>query len=149
MTATGSYDTSSHTLLLSLPLVVNQASSSKDFISSDGILHLTTITFIVNVCGQTNPLSVNTFRQKWTNDYGTSSPATGLFTMQDYYKGCSYGKVDFTPTNNVVVGPIDIPCTGVTSWGQSWNALANCGYAEVYGWAQLAEQVRFINWIDI
>ena len=33
--------------------------------------------------------------------------------MQDYYNGCSWGKVQFTSANNVIVGPIDLPCSGI------------------------------------
>ncbi len=52
---------------------------------------------------------------------------------QDFFSGCSYGKVDFTSANNVIVGPVDVPCSGRTKLG-AWSSRT-CGFSDVHGWA--------------
>ena len=48
--------------------------------------------------------------------------------IQDYYSTCSYNKVAWTSATNIIVGPIDLPCSGNTSYGLKWNASeADCG----------------------
>jgi hypothetical protein len=39
----------------------------------------------------------------------------------------------FLPQDNIVVGPITVPCTGVNNWGGSWGTT-KCQTDEIYGW---------------
>lgn len=83
--------------------------------------------------------ALQTFKRQWTNNYGGAAGTPAGRTMQDYHSTCSYNKVTFLPENNLVFGPIPVPCTGTTDQGQTWSASA-CGGNEIYGWAQYAEK---------
>lgn len=39
--------------------------------------------------------------------------------MDNYLQGCSFNKIKFSPSNNIIVGPIDVPCTS-----QNMNLLS-------------------------
>lgn len=56
---------------------------------------------------------------------------------QDYYSACSFGKARFNSSYNIIVGPIDMPCSGTGSAGP-WTAGA-CGNSEIWGWASWVE----------
>ena len=43
------------------------------------------------------------------------------------------------PQDNLVVGPIPIPCTGTMSWGMSFDSINQCGGPEIYGWAEFGQ----------
>lgn len=51
----------------------------------------------------------------------------------------------FLPEDNLVVGPIDVPCSGTTIWGGTFNGTNACDTNEIYGWAQYAEQYAVNN----
>lgn len=36
-----------------------------------------------------------------------------IFTLQNYFGTCSYNKTTWHPSNIIVLGPFEIPCTGV------------------------------------
>ena len=59
--------------------------------------------------------------------------------MEQYWNWCSYGKVTWTKDNNLIVGPIDIPCNH--TWSQGTFDMSKCGYNQLYGWMEYAQ-----NW---
>lgn len=118
-------------------LQVLQGSDNKEYVPPGTQLRITSITFIVNICGLSAP-NINTIKSLWTNDYAASNSAK---TLQNYHSQCSYNKTTFLPGDNIVVGPITIPCNGTTSFGAYWYA-DRCGNNEIWGWASAAE-----NWV--
>lgn len=95
---------------------------------------ITSVTFILNMCN--NPLTVTAsqVRSQWfdSDNNDTSS------SLEDYYSTCSYNKYTFKPQNNIVVGPINIPCNGVRADGSVWSSTT-CSVNDRYGWAEFAE----------
>eukprot|EP00798_Chlamydomonas_sp_ICE-L_P008461 gene8461-4904_t len=139
----GTFNAETNTILVS-HLIVTPDSIQKGLL---GQAPITSITFIVNICQSTNFMDLATFNSTWTNKYKPTEPGARR-TMQDYYDACSYGKTSFTSENNVVVGPISLPCFGRTTWDAQWNSSL-CGRDEIYGWAQAAEAYAVEKGIDL
>lgn len=66
--------------------------------------------------------------------------SSSAITMENYFSSCSVNKVRLREEDTLVVGPIQVPCSGNTSWGGAWTA-SKCGENEIVGWAQYAEEV--------
>jgi hypothetical protein len=69
--------------------------------------------------------------------WGYTGQAT---SMQNYMSAISHGGLSFIPANNIVIGPITVPCTGYTSTGAYYNSLACDGNAP-WGWQQAADKI--------
>ena len=67
--------------------------------------------FFRQVCDTVNNVAFDDFVKHWHGGPGTS------WNMPDYYSDCSLGKFNFTPTNNIIIGPIDVPCDVVNQYG--------------------------------
>ncbi|GAX73434.1 hypothetical protein CEUSTIGMA_g886.t1 [Chlamydomonas eustigma] len=119
-------------------IVVLQPAVNKDFVDGSGVVELTSIAFLVNICGNTNTLPLESLQAFWLDEYGGPAASPVGSTLQDYYSTCSYNKVSFSSANNLIVGPIDLPCTGVTNYGANWSA-GSCGTNDILGWAQYCE----------
>lgn len=89
---------------------------------------ITSLTFVLDICDY-KPISKTTLEQKWTNNL-----ATGNTTLQNYFAQCSFDSLKFDGDNNIVVGPIKLPCN---STEYNYNSQL-CGGFEIYGWAQHA-----------
>eukprot|EP00798_Chlamydomonas_sp_ICE-L_P008463 gene8463-4907_t len=115
-------------------LMVEQQIGGKDYTKPVGVIDITSVTFVLDICGYKNTHDLKTFNSTWVN--GPDS-RPGIRTMQDYHEMCSYGKATFNAKNNLVYR-LSLPCEGVNSWGEKWNANL-CGGPEIYGWAHFAE----------
>ncbi|KAG1681512.1 hypothetical protein FOA52_014018 [Chlamydomonas sp. UWO 241] len=136
---TGPYDAELYTLIVR-SLEVLQIGVDKDYMYGDGVLQLTSITFLIDLpdqCGGKLTTSRSTFDRYWTNDCGQAncgsrySPA--LITIQDYYDMCSYSQVGFTAANNIVVGPVLMPCS------TAGYSFSSCATRDLFGWAAWLE----------
>ncbi|KXZ43216.1 hypothetical protein GPECTOR_97g754 [Gonium pectorale] len=72
--------------------------------------------------------------------------------LRNYYRTCSYNKTSFDPRNVVVVGPLQVDCSGTLVRGvfsYPFDASTSCGAAEQIFWVQAAEeQARLIAQTD-
>ena len=60
--------------------------------------------------------------------------------MAAYMSAVTYGKITYNAGDNIVVGPIEVPCQGVwAASGMSFNSATSCGLVEQYGWAAAAD----------
>eukprot|EP00198_Chlamydomonas_reinhardtii_P004923 XP_001694259.1 gametolysin-like matrix metalloproteinase [Chlamydomonas reinhardtii] len=117
---------------------------------------MTSVTLLVRVCGQAPNITADEFRAQWHaagggGGGGTASAAAAAagdaqqqqlqvpYTMQGYFEGCSYGKMRFDPADNIVVGPVDVPCAGVSAKSGTPYSAASCSPDDVYGFAEAAE----------
>ncbi|KAG2429997.1 hypothetical protein HYH02_013825 [Chlamydomonas schloesseri] len=104
---------------------------------------MSSITLLVRVCGQAPNITADEFRAQW---YATGGGVRQQkqqqqvpYTMQGYFEGCSYGKMRFEPSENIVVGPVDVPCAGVSAKSGTPYSAASCNPDDVYGFADAAE----------
>lgn len=50
-------------------------------------------------------------------------PAPALqATLQRYHSACTYGKLRFAPETNLVVGPVEVPCSGTIN-GRTYDTV--------------------------
>lgn len=94
-----------------------------------------TVTFILNICGQSPNYNKQVFEAQLFKRF---APANAI-TLEEYYESCSLNQTTFSPVDNTVVGPINVPCTGTTSWGSTYTNT-RCGENEIIGWAEYAER---------
>lgn len=74
-------------------------------------------------------------RSRWYN-------STGYPSMQDYYRHCTYDKFSFAEEDNIILGPVTIPCSGSYNRGTltfNYNSKTTCGSSEQYSWMANAE----------
>ncbi|KAG1669153.1 hypothetical protein FOA52_002665 [Chlamydomonas sp. UWO 241] len=130
-------------------LLVTQGSIPKDYKDSNGVLQVTSITFIANVCGMPFQDTIDKVQKWWLNDYGGSAVSHNKVTLEDYYGRCSHGRAAFTSAKNIIVGPVDVPCSGVAPrFNLAWDIRTRCGLSEVYGIAQFLEDYATSIGID-
>lgn len=96
---------------------------------------ITSVTFILNLCN--NPLTITTSAVE-TSWFG-SNPDSSTATLQQSYAVCSYNKYTFRPENNIIIGPIDVPCSGVRADGVTPWSSTSCSTNDRYGWAEWTE----------
>ncbi|KAG2485992.1 hypothetical protein HYH03_015314 [Edaphochlamys debaryana] len=119
-------------------------------------VRFSSVTVLLSVCGQKPNVTAEDFRKQWYHSGSDDLPSalaairsgSGLNvsaaaappSMERFFETCSYGKVRFRPEDNVVLGPVDVPCTGVSpTSGVPYNA-SQCKPDDLYGWAAVAEQ---------
>lgn len=54
-------------------------------------------------------------------------------SMPNYIRSISYGSAVWRPEDNIVVGPINLPCEGYTNRGLKYNSLS-CDDNALWGW---------------
>jgi hypothetical protein len=59
-------------------------------------------------------------------------------TMSGYLSGISHGGLTFEPSDNLVIGPIDVPCSASFPGG-SYDSRS-CSQDTPYGWQYFADQ---------
>lgn len=92
------------------------------------ITEISSITFLLNICGG------KTYSKKFINKLWFNN----TFNLHDYYKECSFSEMSFDSKNNIIVGPIDIPCQGNTIYGNFDST--RCDFPSIRGWIAYAEQ---------
>ena len=97
------------------------------------LYNVTSITFVLNVCNWTN-YEMSKFTSKWTR----ATSGNNAVNMQNYFDSCTYNRFTFTDDNNIVVGPINVPCSSNDTRFLKFNS-SNCGLLEIYGWAEYAQ----------
>ncbi|KAG2439070.1 hypothetical protein HYH02_006597 [Chlamydomonas schloesseri] len=115
-------------------------------------LYIKSITYIISTCGWSESISAEDLRAQWFNDtYGQRRA-----NLQDYHRLCTYGKVVWGPDNNLIVGPVEVPCNGTvqvasTRWA-AYNGASKCGLYEQMAWRAVGEaaarQLGYGPWID-
>ena len=70
-------------------------------------------------------------RSKWSDAY-----SKGGDTLERFVSTISYGKWAMSPSDNIVLGPVDIPCSGRTSKGDFDSS--RCGPQDFLSWAEIA-----------
>ena len=94
------------------------------------LYNVTSIAFVLNICNM-KAYNISAFASKWTK----LTSGSNAVNLQNYMETCTYNRFTFLDQNNIIVGPIDVPCN---STKYSFNSQ-NCGGLEVYGWAQFAQ----------
>lgn len=100
----------------------------KDFVIDGKPVNITSVTFLVSVCGQTPVVTHNILRARYFNAFAPSN----YVTLQSMHSTCSYNKLRFLPENNIIVSNITLPCAGTFN-GAKYNS-SKCDSAEIYGW---------------
>ncbi|PNH11957.1 Autolysin [Tetrabaena socialis] len=62
---------------------------------------------------------------------------TGSSNIKDYTSSCSYGKSVYEPTENFIVGNIDVNCSGTVASGSlkyAYDSSTKCDAAEQFAW---------------
>ncbi|KAG2439543.1 hypothetical protein HXX76_004896 [Chlamydomonas incerta] len=121
---------------------------AKDLIIVGGKpLNITSVAFIFSSseCGIKPVLTEAQVKARWF-DAGDSAPVTA--TLQRAYRVCSHEKLYFLPDNNIVVGPVDVPCTGSTKVKGAYDLRKGFGNkknldSEMNGLYELAK-----NWLQ-
>ncbi|KAG2439560.1 hypothetical protein HXX76_004913 [Chlamydomonas incerta] len=118
--------------------VLNGTSTgAKDFVIDGKPVNITSIIMLASVCGMQPLMSVSALRATLFNpDSGTPTRAT----MQEYYDTCSYGKINYLATNNLIT-TVNLPCTALyqtTASGTQvfYDSVNKCGDPERMGWVR-------------
>jgi hypothetical protein len=128
---------------------IDQLGPGRDFPTGDKSVDISSITWILNICGNTVVPSRELIESKWFSSSAAAAANSAVPTMQGLYQECSYGKVRFSRDTNIVVGPIDVPCKGFMTGGFAYDS-SQCGGVEVYAWAEYAENyTRNVLGIDL
>ncbi|KXZ54600.1 hypothetical protein GPECTOR_4g665 [Gonium pectorale] len=96
-----------------------------------GPVPFSSITFVLNVCGRTNPVQPKDLEPYWFGDVSDGP------TLSQFFETCSHGARTFSRERNLVVGPLDVPCAAVPSTGRPFNS-SRCTDRELFGWADWA-----------
>ncbi|PNW76460.1 hypothetical protein CHLRE_11g467608v5 [Chlamydomonas reinhardtii] len=115
-------------------------------------LYVKSITYIISTCGWSESIGADALRAQWFND--TYGPRR--LNLQDYHQLCSYGKVVWGPDNNIIVGPVEVPCSGSVqvsaSRSAAYNGSSKCGLYEQMAWRTAGEaaarELGYGAWID-
>lgn len=128
------------------PAWTTDANSASDVwppVGSYDTWDVSSITYILNVCGQAPSITQASVKKAW---FGPSTYPIGPPSLKDYYTSCSYGSFTFTEANNIVVGPINVPCSGFrdTDHNCPWGT-DTCSSNNANGWVEYAEQYAAQN----
>ena len=82
--------------------VTEPAARVKDYST---LYNVTSIAFILNICNMSS-YNISTFTSKWTK----SSSGNNEVNFQNYLETCTYNRFTFTDQNNLILGPINVPC---------------------------------------
>ena len=85
---------------------------------------------IVSICNANAPFTAEQLKRRYFNAY---APSTTHVTLERYHSTCSFDKLRFKESNNIIVDGIKLPCTGTYN-GQTYESGTKCGNAELYGW---------------
>ncbi|KAG2432150.1 hypothetical protein HXX76_009073 [Chlamydomonas incerta] len=114
------------------------SSNTEKEIYNGTTINVKSITYIVSTCGWSAPISAEDLAAVWYNSSGT-----GALNLQDYHDVCTYGKVVWGPDNNLIVGPVQVACTGsvkiTSSYSVSYNGATKCRSVEQYAWRTAGE----------
>lgn len=132
--STAAYTAGDGSTLVVSDFDIRELGPGKDFPTGDATVDLYSITWVLNLCTRPNDVTPAAVRAKW---FKAQAPAQAQ-TLEGYYNMCSYGKVRFTSANNVVVGPIDVPCSGFMTGNFAYSSTT-CSNVDVYAWAEYAQ----------
>lgn len=111
----------------------------KDFIIGDRPLNMSSLTILMGVCDKVPNVNVDfVINQYFGQQVGT---------LKRLHETCSYNKFRFTRENNIVVGVVNMPCTGRTNVGA--YDFSRCGDPEIYGLWEFAMDWLKVNRPDI
>lgn len=94
-----------------------------DFSVGTAIPQITSITYLLNICDKLNPVNITNLRNVWFNK---------PISLKSTFQTCSVNTTTFTESNNIIVGPINIPC-GIYDFSQ-------CSGASLYGIVDYADR---------
>lgn len=129
--------------------VLQQAPNSKEIFTGSPI-NINSIAYIISMksCGFPAPITPDGLRKIWFNN--NTYP-----NMKDYFSTCTYNKIVFSEKNNIILGPIDVPCIGNYTRGSlvfPYNSSRLCTSTEQYSWVTYAEEWsknNGYNWTNI
>lgn len=84
---------------------------------------ISSITYLLNICDKKNAYNNTFVRDMWFNRY---------LSLKNTFRNCSWGVSSFTDANNIIIGPLNIPC-GAFDFSQ-------CGGAALYGIVDYADK---------
>lgn len=121
-----------------LPLLLMMAHHSQHVRCQDAIFtrpsNISSVVFALSYCGLKPAANVTTLTRSWYWNIATN------FTMQQYLERCSFGRILFRRSMNIVAPQIiEVPCQGISSRGVAWNLTSKCADAELYGMMEYAE----------
>eukprot|EP00198_Chlamydomonas_reinhardtii_P001798 XP_001691134.1 predicted protein [Chlamydomonas reinhardtii] len=123
------------------------SNGGKDFIVGDQPYNLTSLTFLMHMCGKNLTYTRDTVNRMFFNRFAT----TNNYTLQRHHEVCSYNKLRFPPDTNLVFGPVSVPCSGtvavtsntdnrLTGVQYNYDFSTRCGNDERYGLWELAKR---------
>ena len=110
----------------------------RDFVIGDKPVNHTSITVYFQGSCRGQRLAMQDLNKYWYND--PANPRQ--ITLQRSFETCSYNKLLFPPSQNIIVGPVPMPCQGTTVKGP-YNTETQCTDAEIYGEWEVA-----LDWIS-
>lgn len=114
--------------------------SQKEIYSGTPI-ELRAVVYLLNICNMLSPFqSASDFHRYMYKTTPAGQPGSPD-NLQNYYQTCSRNKTFFDPSKVMVVGPINVPCSGALTRGSlsfPWSANG-CGAAEQVAWLDIAE----------
>jgi hypothetical protein len=101
---------------------------TKDFVIGGRPVNITSVTMIVSVCN----VSAQLTKDKLSSRYFIKDAKVGEVTLEGMHSICSYNKLLFHPSNNIIVSNITLPCSG--KYNNAIYNSSNCDSSELYGW---------------
>ncbi|KAG2441957.1 hypothetical protein HYH02_009751 [Chlamydomonas schloesseri] len=123
------------------------SNGGKDFIIGNQPYNLTSLTFLMHMCGKNLSYTRDAVNRMFFNRFATNNN----YTLQRHHEVCSYNKLRFPPETNLVFGPVAVPCSGTvavtsntdnraTGAQYSYDFANRCGNDERYGLWELAKR---------
>ncbi|KXZ53666.1 hypothetical protein GPECTOR_6g583 [Gonium pectorale] len=96
-------------------------------------IRIKSMIYLISTCGWPAPLTVEEAR----NIYFRNS-----MSISGYHDTCTYNKVKFLEEDTVIIGPVEVPCTGSVFSGvleYPYDSSQYCGAAEQFSWRLAGE----------
>eukprot|EP00798_Chlamydomonas_sp_ICE-L_P001878 gene1878-33295_t len=121
-----------------VPIVVTDRGSSRDFTHINGVVPISTIVFILRGAGKAPTITLDSLKSRWLNKDNFAG-SNSEFTMENYFKFCSYGKTMMDSNNDVVdLRFFGIPQTGITPISKSKYEINTCDWPELLAYQEFA-----------
>eukprot|EP00798_Chlamydomonas_sp_ICE-L_P008102 gene8102-1348_t len=110
--------------------LLQSSGGTKDFKATDaGPYQFSSATFILDLCGTKSETNVSEIEKTWFSR---------TYNMPGFFDTCSFNNIEFKRQNNIVVGPIQIPCSGTTVEGYNYRT-DRCAWEDWVGWISVVK----------
>lgn len=124
--------------------------NDKDVVVND-VTNMTSITYLFGGCINST-VTLDMVQKQWFDQDTRDTKLPCYNTMQNQFRICTNNKVSFTKDNNLIIGPIPMPCSGTFTRNTityKYDIGQKCGYTELYALGVVANAYTAMNYPDV